>query len=141
VWEAHLTCNLSVINSISIKGSHCFLEQATLTSLLSTGSFQELIRTWCHNGKKDESRALRKNTECQISPLVKYLQDRNQMFLFSPYRLMLVILVLWPVLEARQMFYHTTTSQAMISRLDVSLQQEDGSSLTESMVTFQQLSQ
>jgi len=29
-----------------MKGSRCFLEQTTVTLLLSTGWFQELIRAW-----------------------------------------------------------------------------------------------
>ena len=38
--------------STPIKGSCCFLEQETLPSLLSTGGFQERIRTWFHNQTK-----------------------------------------------------------------------------------------
>ena len=37
-WVAGLTCHRTV------KGSHCFLEQETLPSLLSTGWFHEQIR-------------------------------------------------------------------------------------------------
>ena len=41
----HLTHKLSVVGLNPIKGSGYFLEQETLTSLLSTGWFQEPIRT------------------------------------------------------------------------------------------------
>ena len=42
-WEARLTCNLSVVGSSPIKGCRCFLEQETLTLLLSTGWFHEWV--------------------------------------------------------------------------------------------------
>ena len=38
-WLAHLTCNWSFVIEIPIKGSHCFHEQETLPSLVSTGWF------------------------------------------------------------------------------------------------------
>ena len=44
-WVAHLTSNVEVVGSTPIKGPHCFLEQETLPLLLSTGLFQEWIRT------------------------------------------------------------------------------------------------
>jgi len=34
------------------KGSHCFIEQETVFSLLSTGWFQERIQAWFHNRTK-----------------------------------------------------------------------------------------
>jgi len=43
-WVAHLTRNVEVVGSRSIKGPRCFLEQETLPLLLSTGWFQELFR-------------------------------------------------------------------------------------------------
>ena len=42
-WVAHLTRNVEVVGSSTIKGPHCFLEQGTLPLLLSTGWFQERI--------------------------------------------------------------------------------------------------
>ena len=55
-WVARLTrdrWNLSVVSSSPIKGPHCFLEQETLLSLLSTGWFQERIRVCLfHNQTK-----------------------------------------------------------------------------------------
>ena len=44
-WFARLTRNVEVLGLSSIKGSRCFLEQETLFLLLSTGWFQERIRT------------------------------------------------------------------------------------------------
>mgnify|MGYP006890312833 CR=1 FL=1 len=48
-WVAHLIRNVEVVGSSPIKGPRCFLEQETLPLLLSTGWFQERIRTWFHN--------------------------------------------------------------------------------------------
>ena len=52
VRTSRLTCNRSVVSSNPNKGSHCFLEQETLPSLLSTGWFQERIRIRFHNRTK-----------------------------------------------------------------------------------------
>ena len=38
------TLNVEFVGSSPIKGHHCFLEQETLPSLLSTGWFHERIR-------------------------------------------------------------------------------------------------
>jgi len=45
-WEKRLTINWSVLHLNPIKISHCFFEQDTLPSLLSTGWFQEQIQMW-----------------------------------------------------------------------------------------------
>ena len=42
---ARLTRNLSIVCTNPIKAVICFLEQETLPSLLSTGLFEEPIRT------------------------------------------------------------------------------------------------
>jgi len=42
-WVARLTRHVDIVGSSPIKGPHCFLEQETLPSLLSTGWFQEWI--------------------------------------------------------------------------------------------------
>ena len=52
VRTSRLTCNRSVVSSNPNKGSHSFLEQETLPSLLSTGWFQERIRIRFHNRTK-----------------------------------------------------------------------------------------
>ena len=44
-WVAHLTRNVEVVKSNPIKSPHCFLKQECLPLLLSTGWFQERIRT------------------------------------------------------------------------------------------------
>jgi len=51
-WVVRLTRNVEVVGSSPIKGPRCFLEQETLTLLLSTGSFQERFRAWIHNRTK-----------------------------------------------------------------------------------------
>ena len=39
-WVARLTLNVEVVGSSPIKGPRCFLEQETLSLLLSTGWFE-----------------------------------------------------------------------------------------------------
>ena len=48
-WVACVIHKWSVISLNPIKGFRCFLEEATLPSLLSTGWFQEQIWVWFHN--------------------------------------------------------------------------------------------
>ena len=43
-WVAPLTRNVEFVGTSPITGPRCFLEQETLTLLLSTGWFQERIR-------------------------------------------------------------------------------------------------
>ena len=75
-WVACLTCNVEVVGSSPIKGPRCFLEQETLPLLLSTGWFQERIS----QSNQNKLRTLWKIT-CQISLLVKYHQNQNQISL------------------------------------------------------------
>ena len=51
-WVARLNRNVKVVDSSPIKGPRCVIEQETLPLLLSTGWFQERIRTLYHNRTK-----------------------------------------------------------------------------------------
>jgi len=68
-----LTRNRSDMGLNPMKGSFCFFEQETLTSLLSTVWYQERSQAWLHNQtiKKWEPYG-RLTLNIQISPLVKY---------------------------------------------------------------------
>ena len=58
LWVTRLACNVSVMGLSRIKGPCCFLEQATLPLLLSTGWFKERIRARFHKSKYNKLRAL-----------------------------------------------------------------------------------
>ena len=52
-WVKHLISNLSVMRLSPVKDFRCFLDLETLTSLLSTGCFQErIINCWFDNQTK-----------------------------------------------------------------------------------------
>ena len=76
---ARLTRNRSVVRSNPVKASRCFLEQETLSSLFSTGWFQERIWGWFHNRTKIHRVPYNIDWHlCQISSLIEYHQIQNQ---------------------------------------------------------------
>ena len=67
--ETRLTRNQSVVSFIPAKGPRCFLEQETLTSLLSPG-IQQRIQVWLYNRTKIIWVRCGCLTVCQITKLV-----------------------------------------------------------------------